>query len=589
MLSGASHTVRRSLLELLAALGLGLVLAVVWTWPLLPSLGTALPYDPVAAGPVGSDMHIWTWNFWWAGQVAAGVEAPFHSDAIFLPVGHSLVFHTHSFFWGLLTLPVQWAFGVPAAVGLALLLLPASAFAAAWALARDLGTSRAGACVTAFGWAFAPYFLQKGLEHLAFVATPWPPLLVLFLLRWMAAPAGTGWRPALGAGVVVGLGLLSGSLVGMYLVVLGGLVVLVAPKAAEGVEHRTAPGRLALLDGPALLLFLGSAVVLAWPLLSELRAESASLARAAASGAAAGEALLGREVGVRTALVDFLRLAPLHPLGTPPADAPPGWNEVSSLHLSAALLVLGALALRGARHLRGWVVLFLVGFLLTWDPVVAEADGGLFSSLYRRLPGLDALRIPARSWPLALLPLAVLGGLGWDRLRASSRPTAAVLALVLVAESWTRSLPLMDVTPPPAVEVLAATDRRPADGVLTLPVQPGASRAMTWQTRHGRPVVFSYVARANPRATLLWMHAAPDLFAVMVPRVTPAGAVQVPDPRALAIDLAGLGVGDVLVDVEGLGAGAPALLGLLGELLDGMPGWERQEVEGPVAWWRRVA
>ena len=141
--------VRRSATELCGALALGLFLACLWTWPLLPNLGSSLPFDPASAGPNGSDMHIWAWNFWWAGEVAAGRGAPFHSDAIFLPLGHSLVFHTHSFFWGILTLPLQWLFGVTFAVGAALLLLPAAAFAAASAAAFAAAAAASAAAASA--------------------------------------------------------------------------------------------------------------------------------------------------------------------------------------------------------------------------------------------------------------------------------------------------------------------------------------------------------------------------------------------------------------------------------------------------------
>ena len=581
---------RRFLTELALVLGVGLLLASVWTWPLLPNLGQALPFDPASAGPTGSDMHIWTWNFWWAGQVVSGAGTPFYSDAIFLPLGHSLVFHTHSFFWGLLTLPLQWLFGVPFAVGAALLLLPATAFAAAYLLARDLGTSRPAAGLAGLGWAFAPYFAQKGLEHLCFAATPWPPLLVLFLLRWMRHPVHDSagpWRSALGAGTVLGLGLLSGSLVGLYLVVLAALVVLLAP--GSGKDGARTPRRMALVEPRALLLFLVTCWVLAWPLLTELRLESASLA--ASADAAAGLEALGREVVARPSLADFLRLSSHHPLGTVPEGAPPGWNESSALHISAALIVLAALAVGRGRGLGRWLVLAVVGLLLTWDPVVAKADGGFFSALYHRLPYLDALRVPARFMPLVLLPLAILGAFGLDRLRRRSAKAAVVLVLVLVAESWTRAVPLMDVTAPPAVAALAEAPMRAGggDGVLTLPVPPGASKAMTWQAWHGRPVVFSYVARANPRATSYWLQATPDLFSLAVPRLRPDGSMVAPTPLSLSIDLANVGVGDVLVDEARLEAGAPELLELLLELLDQMPGWERQAVEGTVAWWRRVA
>ncbi|MDF1800661.1 MAG: hypothetical protein P1V81_15905 [Planctomycetota bacterium] len=582
---------RRALLQLLIVFLVGLSLAAVWTWPLLPNLGSSLPFDPNSAGPSGSDMHIWTWNFWWAGEAATGGGQSFHSDAIFAPFGHSLAFHTHSFLYGLVTLPLQWLGGAAFAVGMALLLLPAAAFTATFALARELGTSRFAAGVAAFGWAFAPYFLQKGLEHLCFVASPWPPLLALFLLRWMGP--GRAWPAALGAGVVAGLALLSGSMVGLFLVLFGVAIAVFAPSApAESRGEAFRSRRRRLLEPGPLLLFLVAAGCLSLPLLTEARSEALDLADFEARHAQSAD-FFARDVAVQPQLSDFLRLSAQHPLASLPDQPQPGWNEVSALHVSGVLIVLAALALTLARGRRSWAWLgiALLFLLLSWDPVLAAADGGVFSSIYRRLPFLDALRVPARFLPFALLPLCLLAGLGFDVLRHRSRPAAILLLGLLVVEQWSRAVPLMDVTPPPAVVALEALPRRPGGGdtVLSLPVQMGASEAMTWQAVHGRPVLFSFVSRTNPRALRFWMETAPDLFALVIPRMTRDGSVFVPGAEALSIDLEGLGIGDVLVDEAALGAAGPELLALLTELLDSMPGWERQPVEGRVAWWRRVA
>lgn len=586
--------VRRALLQLLIVFLVGLSLAAVWTWPLLPNLGTSLPFDPNSAGPSGSDMHIWTWNFWWAGEAATGGGQSFRSDAIFPPLGHSLAFHTHSFLYGLVTLPLQWLGGAAFAVGMALLLLPAAAFTATFALARELGSSRFAAGVAAFGWAFAPYFLQKGLEHLCFVASPWPPLLVLFLLRWMGP--GRSWPAALGAGVVAGLALLSGSMVGLFLVLLGLAVAAFAPSAFLGSggeqDEADAPRSLRrrLFEPGPLLLFLVAAGTLSLPLLTEARSEALDLAEFEARHAQSAD-FFARDVALRPQLGDFLRLSAQHPLAALPDEPMPGWNEVSALHVSGVLIVLAALALARGRRLWAWLGIALLFLLLSWDPVLAEADGGVFSALYRRLPFLDALRVPSRFLPLALLPLCLLAGLGFDSLRRRSHIAAGLLLGLLVVEQWNRAVPLMDITPPPAVAALEATPRRPGGGdtVLSLPVQMGASHAMTWQSVHGRPVLFSFVSRTNPRALRYWMETAPDLFALVMPRPTRDGGVYVPGAEALSIDLEGLGIGDVLVDEAAFDAAGPGLLAVLTELLDSMPGWERQAADGRVAWWRKVA
>ena len=135
--------------------------------------------------------------------------------------------------------------------------------------------------------------------------------------------------------------------------------------------------------------------------------------------------------------------------------------------------------------------------------------------------------------------------------------------------------------------IVQLSEEEGVEGVLTLPVQFGASQAMTWQTVHGKPVVFSYLARVSPKALFLWKETAPDLFALAVPTVDRDGVVNTPDPVAVAMDLAHIGVDNILVD--GSGTELPGqILDVLSELLDEMPNWGRVECEGSMLWWQEM-
>lgn len=575
--------------ELCLVLLLGGLLAVIWTWPLAPNLGSALPYDRGFVPAAGADTHIWVWNFWWVQEALSVGHSPFFSDAIFPPRGAGLGLHTHAILYGFLALPLTAAFGAVFAVGAAILALFASAFAAMWGLARALGASRPAALLAAFGWAFAPYFLQKGLEHLNLMAAPWPPLLCLFLLRWM----GSGRvRPALGAGCVVGLAALAGPLVMVQTVLFGVLVCAFAP--GEGLRRREL-----LRPWP---LFLGSlaGALLASPALLSIRRELASAASFAKSfgelGLGGGPSLVTREVLARPSLVDFVRLPHLHPLSGGGLEGTPGGNEIAALHVSASLLVLAVIAVllgRPARRkVRGlWAGLACLCFLLAWDPGLPF---GHPSELYRQLPLMDGLRVPARFMPYGLLALALLAAEGATELvqRSGARIGGAavgVLGCLLVFESWPRSLPLMELDPPVAVASLA--NEAPLEGagrVLTLPAQFGASEAMTWQSQHGRGVVASYLARVDPWVTRGLELGTPDLFKLLVPALSADGSLRVPEPDALALDLFHLEVGTILVDRSAFGDGG-ALFDVLAQLLDDMPGWQYRGTEGRLAVWQRIA
>src|SRR5262245_16966554 len=65
-------------------------LAVVWTYPLVLHLGSAIPGD-------AGDNYSFLWNFWWMREALASPEVSFfHSDRLFAPFGIDLVNHPHT-------------------------------------------------------------------------------------------------------------------------------------------------------------------------------------------------------------------------------------------------------------------------------------------------------------------------------------------------------------------------------------------------------------------------------------------------------------------------------------------------------------
>ena len=577
--------------EALAVFVSGLLLAVIWTWPLGPSLGTGLPHDDRFTTAVGSDMHIWVWNFWWVAESVAGQGELFFSDQINLPQGQSLALHTHVFLWGFLTLPLQWLGGPVFAVGCTFLLLLASAFTATWILLRGIGIGRIGAAFGAFAWAFSPYFLQKGLEHMDFGATPWPPLFLLFLLRWLHSDEGSGLVHAVCVGIIFGLTLLTSPLGALSTLLLGGLVVAVFPAMPS--LGPSQGGRSRILSGPCLLASTLVAAIIGLPWLVELGQE---LWRVSDFRAAypAFQGAIQRQTTAFAELADFVRLPGLHPLAqaltgpgqTPgvPQGAPPGWNELSGLHLSMTLIPLGIFAIRCRRHMASWAALVVFAFLVTWDPGLG-LGGGVLSKLMRVIPGLETLRVPTRFFPYFLLPCVILAAVGVDRLVRYSLGLVGLAFAVLVCESLVVSYPIMEISRPDAVAQLATEE--PGPGVLTLPVRFGASKTMTWQAIHGKPVAFSYVARPDPKALYLWSQLTEDLYGLAVPRFSPLGDLRFPSPEGLELDLAHIGVGHILLETEALES-APAVLSQLVDLLDAMPGWEWRETSDSVQWWSRI-
>ena len=301
-----------------------------------------------------------------------------------------------------------------------------------------------------------------------------------------------------------------------------------------------------------------------------------------------------RETTAFAQLADFVRLPGLHPLSQAltepgqipgvPQGAPLGWNELSGLHLSITLIPLAFFAIRGGRHLLSWAYLGGILFLFTLDPGLGSG-GGYLSELMRWIPGLETLRVPTRFFPYFLLPCILLAAVGLDRLVGYSRGLVGLAFAVLLCESLVVSYPLMLISPPEAVLEISREESN--WGVLTLPVRFGASDAMTWQTFHGKPVAFSYVARPNPKSFFLWGNTTEDLYALAIPSFLPTGELRFPTPEGLGMDLTHIGVGHVLLETEAL-ASAPKVLSSLLDLLDSMPGWERRGTEGTVQWWSKI-
>ncbi len=545
------------------ALLVGLTIAVVATWPLASDMSGQLPHDARFAPFAGSDMNIWVWNFWWAREVVGSTSSPFFCDQIFPPTGHSLAFHTHTFLWGLVSIPLQWMGGLIFSVNAMILLLFAAATTATYALVRELRMRPVAAIFVGLAWSFSPYFLQKGLVHLNLFASPWLPLGLLFLLRWLNR-RGTerSWSTALGLGLVFGLCLLTGSLQTVYLAIACLVLILVCPHRDELQE----PSRKSVFQPLPILVALIACALTAQPFIAEWARE------VQASG---GYGALAQEYHPR--LIDFLRPSGLHPLFAGiGAESSELRAEHAGLSIRIALLVFALIGLFRVRAARPWFYGFGLLFLLAWDPG-SEPEGWL-SSLYRQVQPLDMLRVPARFLPAAMLFLAIAAGYGLQSLldQRRGRVVAGSLTLVLLFESWVGPYPTHSFQAPEAVERIAASS---IEGlVLTVPYHSGATESMFWQTVHQRGVPVSYVARTNPVHLELIRSATPDLFSFSL-------NTAMPNPSALALDLRHAGIAHVLFRDTGIGDTTKFY-----SVMDSMEGWERSEDFGDgVDWWYRTS
>jgi hypothetical protein len=141
----------------------------------------------------------------------------------------------------------------------------------------------------------------------------------------------------------------------------------------------------------------------------------------------------------------------------------------------------------------GYALIALMLCIIAMGPEPAIAGSkiwyrGPYWVLYTQVPGFDSIRVPARLWTIVTLCLALLAGIGAERLlrgRLRRVATAIIAAAILIEGSI--ALPVSEL---PASFVL------PADGDVVLELPAGDafrdSAAMFRSLSHQRPVLNGY-------------------------------------------------------------------------------------------------
>jgi hypothetical protein len=300
-----------------------------------------------------------------------------------------------------------------AAAGLLVYLGALSELRPAGSLLRDGALALGLAAVINVPFAL-PYYAVKrelGLVRSLDEAITWSPSLVSYVAspthvdRLLARAAGLDRRIEREANAFLFPGVLP---------LLLSLVALLATtgerKEPRTPEETPAPGRtLLLIDGAIALAGLAALGIEAS---GGVSLTCAGIRLSATSG--------GRAVVVLFALL-ALRVATFG--REPSALAPP----LERLRARVRSLLEGRIGIAGGYYL-------LLVLLSLWASVGPRA--GLFAALYRLVPGFDFIRVPSRFTLLSVLGLAVLAGIGIERLRSLPRPFARLaiplLALTLV-------------------------------------------------------------------------------------------------------------------------------------------------------------
>jgi hypothetical protein len=480
--------------EWAAWLGGGVVVAVVMTWPLVRHLRTSVPQD--LGDPLGQ-----AWFLSWGGHALKTSPLHLFQGNIFWPGTSSYAYSDSLFGWFPAALVGSGPVAAVVRYDLVFLLSYALAFMAGGLLARELGCRPATAAVTAFAFAWAPWKMTHN-GHLNVLSTAGVALALFLLLsgyrRQRPRQVVGGWAAAAWQ-MTIGFAL--GIWFAYLLAVLAVLCVIAWLRAGRPALPRwltvsTAIGGVLFLAVTAFMVRPYAEIVARDPTALRDRSQVEFFSAPPKSLlAAAGENRLWGEA--TRSVRETLPWAPEQALF-------PG--------LTVVLLAVGGLLWRGAtRGLRiglgvSTVVVVVLSFgLRFWH-------GRLYAPFLDYAPGWQGLRTTGRLAFLWSLGLAVLAGMGAERLidAVSSRRSddeaarplvpaqvavagAAVLALLVGYEGAPR-LPVVPVPKEPtALHGLAGPQLHlPSDGLNDTPY-------MLWST-DGYPKIGNGGASYTPKS-----------------------------------------------------------------------------------------
>jgi hypothetical protein len=428
-----------------------LLAAIVATWPLLPSIASALPLgtEHEATVPLFN-----LWSLWWdADRLPHGFFGLWNAP-IFHPLEGTFTFSEPMLLQGVALSPLWWMGAPPAAIyNLAILGTLVCNGLATRSLARALGAPRGAALLAALAGVTLPY-TAKVLGVL--------PVLPLFGTIWALAALirfgeEGGWRPAALAVLSFAVQFLTGeqmALLSLPFLLLAGLVALT--------EQRFRARSIATLGA---LAILGALVLSPIALTVSSFHEKYGFTRSE-------EVVAALSAQAR----DFTTRPSSSRLAFPPReDSYKG--DTGGLFPGFLLLGLGAAGAwlgwrQGGRRL--WIVCLLVcvagGGLLALGLNLRIGDWRPFASLREVMPGLRTLRSPFRAAAISQAVLAALAALTLARLASWRGSAGRILAL--------------------ALGVLAATENLASPGVLVpTPATPRTAWTSWLREQPGKLVV----------------------------------------------------------------------------------------------------
>lgn len=480
----------------LALLALYLLLALVLTYPLALHLNTHIPGHD-------TDGPAQTWSLWWTRYALLDLgRAPFTTDYLFYPLGLNLVAYTPAFLNGILSLPLQFVFGVIVAQNLMVLFALTSGAFGAYLFVRQVLRDPKGlphtelAAVTAGAlYGFGAWHLNYVVAgHFMLLSNQWLPYYALYLVRLGRRDAS--WR--------------DGGMLGLFIVLIGWTeltflpfiailtllyfvywVVTQRPPFTESEPLRIenprsgfgAPLAVGFQPMAGLVLAIIIALVGLCPLILSLALDFQRYGYYLTSG-------VGRIQIFSAEPISFFVPSGQHPVlgawASALTDANTSYAFIGWAALTLALV--GLYVKRSSPAARFWFVAAVLFALLMLGSTLyiggVNTNLPMPFALLRLIPFVNANRYPARFNVMLMLALAPLVAWGvsalWNAPQSAYRVALVALLALLVFEQLVLPIPLTDVRVPPIFEMIRA---EPGDfTVLELPLGWRGSIVMQGET-----------------------------------------------------------------------------------------------------------
>ena len=435
----------------LGILALYFVLALLLTYPLALYLNTHIPGHD-------TDGPAQTWSLWWTRFALLDLgRAPFTTDYLFYPLGLNLVAYTPVFLNGILSIPLQLAFGVIVAQNAMVYFALVSGAFGAYLFTREILSRAAqkethieGAAILAGAlYGFGAWHLNYVVAgHFMLISNQWLPYYALYLVRLDRVNAS--WR--------------DGGLLGLFIILTAWTELTYVPFLALLTIFYLAYLLLvkrALFFSilKKLLVAVGIALIGMLPLVLSLALDFQRYGYYLTAG-------VGRIQIFSAEPLSFFMPSGQHPILGAWAESITRANT-SYAFIGWAALVLALIGLytkRASPFARFWGIAALLFALLMLGSTLyvggANTNVPMPFALLRLIPFVNANRYPARfnvMLMLSLLPLFAWGVVAlWRARQPFGKIALALLVVLLIFEQLVLPIPLTNLQAPTVFETIRA-------------------------------------------------------------------------------------------------------------------------------------